>query len=222
MLHIIKKLFKKREPVTWFSSDIHFCHNKVIEYCARPYANADEMDSAIIEYWNKTVHKDDTIFVIGDFSINPKNIPKILPRLNGKKILIIGNHDGLKPYVNDKKHEKNLKFHVGWAEIHDQLGLYLKNGQFVRLHHMPYQTAMNKEIDARYWDKRPYDNGSILLCGHQHCRYIKNGSQIDVGFDGELKFWSEDDIIALINDERDFIPSRLTEHYKTYKREGDY
>jgi calcineurin-like phosphoesterase family protein len=88
----------------------------------------------------------------------------------------------------------------------------LKDGTHVRLSHLPY--VHNIEYDTRYSDYKPHDNGEILLHGHLHGRYIKNGRQIDVSWDAHNeKILSEDDVIAIINDPREFIPSHLTEFY---------
>ena len=49
----------------YFTADTHFGHENVIRFCGRPYTTAAEMDEALVE-----------------------------KRLNGKKRLLVGNHDG--------------------------------------------------------------------------------------------------------------------------------
>lgn len=80
-------------------SDTHFFHKNIIEYCKRPFKTVDEMNSTIITNWNKTVKKGDTVIIPGDvfFKINKELITSITNSLNGKKILIIGNHDNHSP-----------------------------------------------------------------------------------------------------------------------------
>lgn len=76
-------------------SDTHFFHHKVIEFEAknRPFATVEEMNEALVDNWNKTVSKRDTVYHLGDVLFGgPKNI-NILDRLNGNKKLILGNHD---------------------------------------------------------------------------------------------------------------------------------
>ncbi len=52
------------------------------------------MDRELINRWNSVVTDDDTVFMIGDFSIYPKEKTKeICHKLKGEKILISGNHD---------------------------------------------------------------------------------------------------------------------------------
>ena len=75
-------------------SDTHFNHARIIDYCNRPYANVKEMDEDMIKKWNETVSNSDVVLHCGDFGLgNKEYISSIVKRLNGKKILILGNHD---------------------------------------------------------------------------------------------------------------------------------
>lgn len=74
-------------------ADPHFGHEKIIQYCDRPFANTEEMHKTIIRNWNNTVKKEDTVFVLGDYAFGRELARTITPKLNGKKILIKGNHD---------------------------------------------------------------------------------------------------------------------------------
>lgn len=78
----------------WFTSDTHFFHNKIIEYCQRPFANVEEMNNELIYRWNQVVRNDDVVFHLGDFCLGKaKKWNSILDKLNGKICLILGNHD---------------------------------------------------------------------------------------------------------------------------------
>lgn len=207
------KLFRK--PMIWFVSDIHAGHSKVIEYCNRPYKDVETMHKAIIKIWNKTVNNHDTIYVLGDFSLNPKWVDQIVPKLKGNKILISGNHDNTFVYKNTVLKDKLKSFErykkAGFKEIHQQLELTLKNGQKVLLSHLPYWTG---QLDLRYQNERPIDNGLPLIHGHLHAKYRKSGKMIDVAFDGDLKLWSEKEVIDLLNDPRDHIDSGISDFYR--------
>ena len=75
-------------------SDTHFGHENIIRYCGRPFASVEEMDEAMIKNWNETVSNNDIVLHLGDFGLGKKEyIASIIPRLHGKKILILGNHD---------------------------------------------------------------------------------------------------------------------------------
>lgn len=53
------------------------------------------MDEALIANWNKWVSPKDKVYHLGDAVINRKNL-HLLGRLNGRKVLIKGNHDNFK------------------------------------------------------------------------------------------------------------------------------
>jgi calcineurin-like phosphoesterase family protein len=54
-----------------------------------------DMDDGIIESWNSVIFDNEyKVFVLGDFSFHSKEKTKqIMDKLNGRKVLIMGNHD---------------------------------------------------------------------------------------------------------------------------------
>lgn len=85
----------------WLTSDPHFYHRNIIKYCNRPFDSIEEMNEQLINNWNSLVKKQDRIFCLGDFCLGGKDkIIEIGQRLNGRKILLFGNHDSaaLKTY----------------------------------------------------------------------------------------------------------------------------
>lgn len=83
----------------FFTADTHFGRQGFFEerYTDRHkiWKDVNEMNEALIQNWNKTVTKDDVVFILGDFSNieDPIANLRIWNRLNGKKKLILGNHD---------------------------------------------------------------------------------------------------------------------------------
>lgn len=78
----------------FFIADTHFGHNEIIKYENRPFSDTDEMDRILISNWNNTVSDNDTVFMLGDFSLYPKDkSQEICQCLKGKKFLVMGNHD---------------------------------------------------------------------------------------------------------------------------------
>jgi calcineurin-like phosphoesterase family protein len=54
----------------------------------------EESDKLIIDNWNKVVTKRDLVYVLGDITMeNQNDIPKYISQLNGRIVLIGGNHD---------------------------------------------------------------------------------------------------------------------------------
>ena len=79
--------------MTFFSSDQHFGHFNIIRLSHRPFASLDEMNEVMIAKWNVKVMADDTIYILGDLFFRSAMVEPILKRLNGRKHLVLGNHD---------------------------------------------------------------------------------------------------------------------------------
>lgn len=80
------------------TADLHLGHANIINYCNRPFKSVDEMNETLIRNWNETVGEDDRVFVLGDFGLGSR--AKIIEwgrQLNGRNVLIYGNHDHHKP-----------------------------------------------------------------------------------------------------------------------------
>ena len=84
----------------WFISDTHFNHSNFLAFKrddgtpCRDFDSIKEMNELIIENWNKAIKPQDKVYHLGDVIMgDPKKYDKILSRLNGKKRLVIGNHD---------------------------------------------------------------------------------------------------------------------------------
>lgn len=86
----------------FFTADMHFGHENMISFVdyngqkIRPFNTCQECDELMIENWNSMVKPQDKIYVLGDICFNKNLGDKIMPRLNGKKCLIRGNHDNFK------------------------------------------------------------------------------------------------------------------------------
>lgn len=96
-------------------SDTHFGHantwakfTNVDGSPLRPFTSTEEMDETMIDNWNKVVNPKDTVYHLGDVVIARRNLQTV-NRLNGRKILIRGNHDMFK----DKDY-----YEAGFEQIH--------------------------------------------------------------------------------------------------------
>ena len=86
-------------PARFLISDTHFGHASTWEKFTledgrplRPFTSTEEMDEAMVDNWNKTVRPQDTVYHLGDVVIARRHLETV-KRLNGRKILIRGNHD---------------------------------------------------------------------------------------------------------------------------------
>lgn len=113
----------------WFTSDTHFFHSKVVEYCQRPFVSVEEMNEELIARWNSVVHRDDIVFHLGDFCFGkPENWHYILDRLKGRIYLVLGNHDA--GHISDDVAAR-------FERVAFQMRLNV-NGQKIYLNHFPF------------------------------------------------------------------------------------
>lgn len=59
----------------------------------RDFENSFYHDELLISHWNRTVHKKDLTYILGDVTMEKSNDYYQLDRLNGRKIVVLGNHD---------------------------------------------------------------------------------------------------------------------------------
>lgn len=83
-------------------SDQHYSHANFLNFLdeagnkIRPFFNVEEMDEYMVFCHNSVVRPCDKVYFLGDVCFNKKTLDIIMPRLNGTKVLIKGNHDNLK------------------------------------------------------------------------------------------------------------------------------
>lgn len=147
----------------WFTADHHFSHDNIIKYTDRPFRNSREMDKELITRYNSVVGNNDTVFFLGDFSLRPEHqyqwYRATLKKLKGNKILVLGNHDRLRPsgYVR-----------AGFMSVHTRLHIKIKGIRIV-LTHDPAEANMFSD--------------RIVLCGHIHNLFTLQKNAINVGVD---------------------------------------
>lgn len=145
----------------FFTADLHLGHDKIRDYCSRPFTSKDEMDAAIIENWNKTVRDKDQIYVLGDFAFGGADkIESYIKQLRGRISFVKGNHDsGLLQWAKRNK-----------IYIPESLTIKAFGEQFFVSHYA-----------HRVWDRSHY--GVIHLFGHSHGGLEDHNLSMDVGTD---------------------------------------
>lgn len=93
----------------WVIADLHLGHKKILEFeeARKHFQDLDHMHRTIIVNWNGVVGTKDTVYVLGDVAFKKYALP-LLDRMNGRKILVKGNHDlytwdKYTPYFEDIK-----------------------------------------------------------------------------------------------------------------------
>lgn len=78
---------------TFFTSDWHIGHDKALDYDQRPFKDMHHMLESLISRYNATVPVNGICYFVGDMGNKPEGIKRVMARLNGTKVLILGNHD---------------------------------------------------------------------------------------------------------------------------------
>lgn len=153
---------------TFYTADLHLFHEKISQYCNRPFSTTEKMWRAIKKNWNGVVNNNDTVWIAGDLTLkkaaHKSLLSKMLEELKGDKHLVLGNHDLMHP----RDYED-----IGILSIHYP-GIILPNGWMVA-----HDPTLSNILKA----------GQTLICGHQHgnlfnSKWARNGAfVIDVGVD---------------------------------------
>ena len=78
----------------YFTSDLHFCHDREFLYKPRGFNNVEDMNNAIVQRWNNVVKQDDDVYILGDLMLKDNERGcKFVESLNGKLHIVFGNHD---------------------------------------------------------------------------------------------------------------------------------
>ena len=147
----------------FFTGCTHFDHANIIRLADRPFGSVEEMNEVLVENWNKTVKPNDEVFHLGDHTygvVDGNQLERMSfwnEKLNGRKHLILGNHDDLETW-NEGMHSKFLN--CGFSSIHQYLDLK-RNGKHFVMFHYPME-----DWDGRY-------RGSIHLHCHTHQKVLE-------------------------------------------------
>jgi calcineurin-like phosphoesterase family protein len=141
----------------WFTADHHFYHENIIVHCGRPFKNEDHMRRVLLGKFNSLVSPEDVTYFLGDFCwIKSKGLMELLLRkMNGVKVLVLGNHDKLEPFTFVE---------LGFHSVHTSLVV-----EEFTLVHDPALSVL--------------DRGKPFLCGHVHELFKRQKNVLNVGVD---------------------------------------
>ena len=161
----------------FFTSDTHFNHEKIIEYCKRPFSSVEEMDKKLVSNWNEVVSEGCTVFHLGDFAFGGFPIWEgIRSQLNGRIILIRGNHDFRQNLQNLKRLDDMFD------EVVLQKNIEI-DGQSIILNHYPflcYGGSYGHKVWALHGHVHQNPYGTSLDSSRLQYRFP---TQYDVGVD---------------------------------------
>jgi calcineurin-like phosphoesterase family protein len=160
---------------TYIGSDFHWGHRSITQFCPDTrghFRDVDHMDAEMVRMWNETVTPKDTVYMLGDIAFMAASHAAVILRgLNGRKILIKGNHDS--------KAIKDKSFAACFHEIHDYLEIKYDGHRVVMFH---YPIA---EFNRQH-------HGAVHFHGHlhQHPSGLERYRVRNVGWDYTGRFLS--------------------------------
>ena len=171
----------------WVTSDQHFQHKNILKYCSesRPFDSVEEMNNTLINNWNSVVQSNDVVYVLGDICMGQTEFASdFIKRLNGKIILVIGNHD------TDKK----IEHYEQCSNVIDVIPyeILYHNGTFYVMNHFPMEgDYRDQHLKERYqWQDcmdffQENKDDCIWLYGHVHDNAPRGivDNQFHVGID---------------------------------------
>jgi len=116
---------------TYITSDLHIGHKNIQKFCPATrghYTDVDHMNEEMVKEWNAIVNPEDLVYILGDVAFLPaQKAVQFLKRMNGRKILIEGNHD--------VKQLKDNSFRACFEEIHKYLEVQWDKRKLVLFHY---------------------------------------------------------------------------------------
>jgi calcineurin-like phosphoesterase family protein len=167
---------------TFFVADLHIGHKNILIHCPnRKFEYISEMDKEIVIRNNSIVSDSDEVYDLGDFAFrcSPDYAVSVLKQLNGKRYLLLGNHD--KP--------------LRQAYRRGLLDGLIKSGKLVIVGNIEDSTVSTiKKINIgkqiiilSHYALRTWPNAfrgkSWLLYGHSHNNLASFYKSMDVGVD---------------------------------------
>ena len=180
----------------YFTSDTHFGHRRIIQYCNRPFDNVHIMDQVILDRINETVGADDTLYILGDFTFRGGKPADYLSRIVCQDVhLLLGNHDKRSDYIDNMS---AARIDVGFTSVGEVKEIIYCNQRIFMSHYLHLVWPASHK-------------GSWMLAGHSHgkldneCR-LSNKKILDVGVDNTINYnkpfgepWSFKEIQKLFN-----------------------
>ena len=165
-----------------------------------------EMHKDLIAKWNKQVKNKDIVYVLGDVTFGKwEESKEIVSRLNGRKILIRGNHDD--------RFTSAQWIELGFEDVRDIL-VIKKSGDFPVakrwiLCHYPYSSSIRyffyrwfgrffgQRSEAGYYKLFLSYKDHKLVHGHHHDGPIYKHDQLNVAWDIHGRLLNENDVLYL-------------------------
>ena len=150
----------------FFTSDWHVGHANVLVFDNRPFKDLNHMHEVLVNNYNATVTQDDVCYFLGDMGLgNSDALKNVISRLNGTKVLVLGNHDkGV-----------NSMYNIGFDVVINSASLVVA-GKQVTMSHCPLRGIQREDVSQMRGSKpfeswhgeSRHDNYSLPDWGQYH------------------------------------------------------
>ena len=150
----------------WITADLHLAHGGdsgkagILKHEARPFPTIQKHNKALIKNIRAKVKEDDWLIILGDYvwagPANVSTVEDFTKKIPGKKILVLGNHDRIRPF-------DYIEF--GFTNV----TTFMVLGDTLLAH---------DPAVAEVWPKN-----KPVLCGHIHSLFKKQRNVVNVGVD---------------------------------------
>lgn len=152
-----------------FIGCLHLGHKSIAQH--RGFQDEFYHDEYLIQQWNKVTRKKDLVYILGDISYETSKHYYQLNRLNGRKKVVLGNHDLIKDVPELLKHVEGVSGAIDYKKcilthipIHvDEIHFYKAN-LHCHIHHKNKLTnykswtkykdksSIKKTTESKYWN----------------------------------------------------------------------
>ena len=176
----------------WITSDLHGGHSNLVYGCSqwsdksgcRNFQTIEDHDATILQNINEAVAPEDTLWILGDFSVGSQSMGLTKEEAYIKYRNLIRCKD-IKYIIGNHSLKKRTLRELGiFSEVHDYYELKYKKS-FICMSHYQFHT----------WNQM--SKKSYMLFGHSHSNpKIVRGRSCDIGLDGNnFKPYLLDDIL---------------------------
>ena len=145
---------------TFLISDTHWGHINILKFTdskgnlirGDKFSTVQEMNDCMYDNWQLHVKENDTVYHLGDVAFGPykqTDFAKKFRKLNGKKYLVVGNHDDIPWVVQEKLFDDVMM----WRK--------LKSHRMLLTHTPIHQSSL-----------KTYDDGTKMINVHGHIHQV--------------------------------------------------
>jgi calcineurin-like phosphoesterase family protein len=161
----------KRKAI-FFTADMHIGHANVIKFDERPFRDLNHMHETLIIRYNATVPSDGICYFLGDIGVTQNSVVKnIITRLNGTKVLILGNHD-----------KNTYSMYNAGFDVVLNAGIFYIGNKRISMSHCPLPkvfredcTKMNRYVEGDNWHGE-----------HKNQMFISQDNTVDYHLHGHI------------------------------------